>query len=579
MHALRTQLLRVVFLWALAFLLASCATTKLPPNVTLVDGVYYIPNEGIAVNGKSEFKLKPGRYLFATTKSGYRLKVHAIDIENRKAQFVQVEPGQGFAVAEFRFTPEPNAVWITPAAVPDAPSISLSAPWRMDLDEGRYRLEAQVAGHLPLTEEFEILPGQPVQFDLSFVAKPTSAPLRITTTPAGAELFLDGRSVGEAPRNLADVAFGARRIAAYIYRDVNNRLAFEGELDFGEHSPSSLNLELTVHQRRFEGSWYERAHADRLEERAYRSARTPNPLELQFSLPTLADKEDITQEQFTQTLFMLLRIGDRVRVNLDGTEYLIWKRSDRVDVHFRLQVAALWSGSPVPVDYEADPATVVEIRSPESRLITTVAYHLYRQVNDCPILDLGTAMHELDRISVHLLSEDGSVTVLTFGGSDVAINGNRIEATGQFGFQRLDPAAQTLEFTWAEKPRRILVVSSRSDLVSPRPSRALAVHEKRLFDLGVVGRVYAFHSFTKHPDGRWHHDMAVEDGAVGTVGNLDYNTVAVGPHEVTGDYTREWIVHYRTPNGNRATRQIPIDYRVSEDVEPLNPGEFIRRPD
>ena len=580
---------RIVWIALAGVLLASCTTTKLPENVDLVGEVYYIPTEGVEVNGRGDFRLKPGTYWFATNKPGHRLRIHEIEIENRRSRYVKVDAGPYFALAEFAFTPEADLVMIKDALSSDAVGTRLDPPWRIELDEGPYRVEAEAQGQLPLRAEFEIV-NQPVFLDLQFEARPTSTPLLITTTPPGARLFVDGVAVGETPKKLQAVAFGEHRIEAYVYRDSGNRLAFEGDVPVDELSPPTLELALDVEQRRFEGEWYERAEAARLharktererraEERAYRSARTMSPFELRFSLPDLADKVETSEQDFAAALFMLLRVGDRVRVDLGGNRHLVWKRSPRLDAAFRQQVAALWNNEPRRLRYDDDPVDVVHITPEEERLITTVAYHLYRKANVCPILDLGGSMHELDRMAVHTLAEDGRITVLTFGGTDLAVNGRPIEAAGQFGFRRLDPATRTLDLTWGVKPRRILVVSERHDLASPVAGRALALNEKRLVDVGVGGRVEAFHRFTRHPDGTWRHYAIRQRGIPGGPLNVNYNVVSVGPHDVVGKYTREWLVHFVTPYGNMATRQIPMDYQVAAVIEPANPGEFIRRED
>ena len=58
---------------------------------------------------------------------------------------------------------------------------------------------------------------------------------------------------------------------------------------------------------------------------------------------------------------------------------------------------------------------------------------------------------------------------------------------------------------------------------------------------------------------------------------MDLNSDEVGPHEVSGVYTREWLIDYDTPEGNRATRQIALDYTVGDVPNRVEALEFLRR--
>ena len=571
---------------------AACAgrseppTVTLPPGVVLIDGVYHIPIEGVEVNGQSGFRLEPGWYQFATEQPGHRFQIHDVEIDSEVPRLIRVEPGQGFAVAEFTFTPEADVVIVVRAGSPDATSRGLDPPWRVELDAGRYRVEAQAAGQLPLAEDFEVLPNEPVSLDLVFTPRPTSAPLRITTSPVGAELFLDGAPMGEAPQNLEAVDFGTLRISAYAYADPDNRVAFEDELEFGEDSPRLLELSLNVEQRRFDGEWYERSEADRLEaakrererraeEGAYREARTNDPVEVQLELPALADRELTTAEDFSRALFRLLRVGDRLRISLDGTDHLIWKRSTRTDATFRRQVGALWNNQPLSLDYAEDPVRAI-VADPGASLITTVAYRLYRRLNEHPVLDLDTNMHDLGGLSVHTLAADGPTTLLAFGGAAVAVNGRAIEFDGELGFLRLAATDQELELTWDEAPQRVLIVSEKDVAAQPTfASAELNLNQKHVVELGIEGLVQSFRRVTAHPDGTWR--LIAKERSGGLPVPMDLNSDEVGPHEVSGVYTREWLIDYEATDGKRATRQIAVDYTVGDVPNRVEALEFLRR--
>ena len=560
-------------------LLAACAGPPLPQSIFRVDHLSLAPHTGIDSDVQDRFSFKSGANRFAAEEAEQGLGSEEVEEEIAGSEAVPVEPEQGLTVVEFTFTPEADLVILTNLASPDAPGFRLDPPWRLQLSAGRYRVEAQSVGYLPLTKEFEVSAEVPVHLQLQFAPEPTSAPLLINTTPAGAELFVDGQPVGKAPLTLESLDFGTYRIGAYVYSDADTRVAFEGFVVFNQDSPGSLELTLELEQHRFEGDWYKRAEAERraaeAEEKAYRKARTRNPLEIRLKLADLGDKKVTRLGDFSRDLFRLLRVGDRLRVDLAGRKHLVWRRSRRRNDAFRSQVKALWTNRPIELEFADDPARVILVE-PGGSLIATVGYRLYRRLNDQPILDLGGAMHELQGITLHTLAADGSTTLLTFGGRNIVVNGCSLRSTRQLGFMWLRAADRKLELKWEEAPQRILVVSRKNTVLKPTvASVALNRNQKELVDLGVAGRVQAIHRFTRHPEGAWRH-VAKEPG-IGLPGAMDLNSDEVGPHAVAGQYKREWLIEYEAAEGKSATRQVALDYTVGEVDHPVRSSEFIRR--
>ena len=560
-------------------LMSACVGPLLSPGNFLPESLSLAPHKGIDADVQGGFRFTSGENRFAAEDAGQGLGTDEVEDDNGGSGADPVQPGQGLSVVEFTFTPEAELVIVTNLASPDAPGFRLDPPWRLELSGGRYRVEAQAAGHLPLAEEFEVSAEEPVHLQLQFTPEPTSAPLLITTTPAGAEIFVDGRLVGKSPQTLESLEFGTYRIGAYVYSDADNRVAFEGFVVFNQDSPGSLELTLELEQRRFEGEWYERPEAERLaaeaEQKAYRKVRIRNPVEIRLELAALGDKKVTRLGDFSRDLFRLLRVGDRLRVELAGRKHLVWKRSRRRSDAFRSQVKALWTNRPIELEYAKDPARVILVE-PGGSLVGTVGYRLYRRFNDHPILDLGGAMHKLEGVTLHTLAADGSTTLLTFGGRNIVVNERPLRSTRQLGFIWLRAADSKLELTWEEAPQRVLVVSRKNTVLKPTvASVALNLNQKELVELGVAGRVQSFHRFTRNPDGSWRH--AAKEPAFGLPGTMDLNSDEVGPHPVSGQYKREWLIEYETAEGKRATRQVAMDYTVGEVAHPVRSTEFIRR--
>lgn len=573
--------------------LAACATTTtLPRGVVRVGGIYYVPAEGVEVNGDDGFRLEPGDYRFATDVPGYRTLVHDVVIEDGSPRWVQVAPGVGYASAEFAFTPEAHSVSVS-RVPPAGPPVAMEWPWKVDLDEGRYVVEAVADGrYLPLVEEFTVSANDPVSLDLNFALRPTTASLLVVTDPAGAELHVDGEVLGETPMRVEDLDFGSRLLEAYLETDTDQRRAWVNRIEFHGDFGDSFELTKPFMERRVDGRWVEWEEAERVlarrreeaerearraEEGAYRSARVDEPFEIRLEMESLPEKGETTLEDFSRALHGLLRVGDRVRVVLGGSEYLAWKRSRRRGDEFLRQVDALWRvGTPRRVDFAADRVASVSAGRSGARLLDAVAIALYEGTNDYPIVDLRTEMHELEALSFHVTAEDGEIALVILGSGEMALNGEMLRTTAGLAFRRLATANRLLELSWREAPSRVLVVSEANSGARPTAvATQLKQNQKGLATLGVGGRVRSFHRFTLRPDGAWRH-LEKRRGE-GPFSSVNLNGDEVGPHAVSGSYRREWLVTYETAVGVAATRQVAIDYVVTDEEYEAGSREYIRR--
>jgi hypothetical protein len=109
--------------------------------------------------------------------------------------------------------PDPEGATGTIALIGDnapptsIPRLSHAAPFTADVRPNeRYRVRLELAGYLAIEDMLTVSPGENMRFRPSFTRAP--AKLDITSEPAGAQITLGGRVLGETPKLVDNLAPG-----------------------------------------------------------------------------------------------------------------------------------------------------------------------------------------------------------------------------------------------------------------------------------------------------------------------------------------------------------------------------------
>jgi len=135
----------------------------------------------------------PGKYIVRAARAGYRpLEAH-VEVINGGLQ-------------EFRFQLEELPGRVTIGVAPEAAFrlfvddalVAVDSGGVAEIDRGKHRLRVETERYLPATQESEITGMGEVQH-MSFTLQPAWAVVRITSTPAGAAVQVDGTMLGSTP--------------------------------------------------------------------------------------------------------------------------------------------------------------------------------------------------------------------------------------------------------------------------------------------------------------------------------------------------------------------------------------------
>ncbi len=200
---------RVLLLAALFAVLAGCAWYVLTAFSVAVETDP--PADRLTVNGgitpglRGRYLLLPGTYRLQAERSGH------LPIDT----FFDVGPG---APTTLRFSFEPlgglvsfRSRPVTGATVEiDGRAVGATPIDDLPLAAGDHAVEVSAARHLPHSASFRIEPGDPPRtFEADLV--PNWAPVTVASSPAGAEVRIDGVAVGAAPATF-EVEAGSRTL-------------------------------------------------------------------------------------------------------------------------------------------------------------------------------------------------------------------------------------------------------------------------------------------------------------------------------------------------------------------------------
>ncbi|WP_018110681.1 PEGA domain-containing protein [Thermus igniterrae] len=141
--------------------------------------------------------VNPGRQEVELRLSGYQS--YRVVVNPRPGERVQV-----FA----QLVPEPRQGTLAITSTPSGAEVYLDGalrgrtPLSLSLPEGRYGVELRLVGYEPYRATVQVRPGETARLDVRLTPVPRTGTLLLETSPAGAEVYLEGRLQGRTPLRL-----------------------------------------------------------------------------------------------------------------------------------------------------------------------------------------------------------------------------------------------------------------------------------------------------------------------------------------------------------------------------------------
>ena len=159
---------------------------------------------GFALRVGARYLMRSGEYTVALTNAGFHDETAPLVIGDDAAQTHSYEMRKLPGIVSINALPDGGRVRIDGIDVGDAPLLDI------DVEPGLHEISVTRERYLPATQTIDIEGRRQQQaFDLTLA--PAWATVSFTTTPAGAELLVDGESVGTTPLN-AEILQGRREV-------------------------------------------------------------------------------------------------------------------------------------------------------------------------------------------------------------------------------------------------------------------------------------------------------------------------------------------------------------------------------
>lgn len=159
---------------------------------------------GLAIPFGGRYLLRPGQYDLSVTAPGYVPFTGALEIGDAASQEQRI-----------RLQPLPGSLSVN--SVPEGASLRLDGELlgqtpldALEVAAGDYQLTLEAPRYLPLTQPLTVT-GRQVEQTLTLVMDPAWAEVAVDSRPAGAEVLVDGESLGQTPATV-EVLQGERTL-------------------------------------------------------------------------------------------------------------------------------------------------------------------------------------------------------------------------------------------------------------------------------------------------------------------------------------------------------------------------------
>ncbi len=159
---------------------------------------------GFALRVGARYLMRSGEYTVVLTNAGFHDETAPLVIGDDAAQTHSYEMRKLPGIVSINALPDGGRVRIDGVDVGDAPLLDI------DVEPGLHEISVTRERYLPATQTIDI-EGRRQQQAFDITLAPAWATVSFTTTPAGAELLVDGESVGTTPLN-AEILQGRREV-------------------------------------------------------------------------------------------------------------------------------------------------------------------------------------------------------------------------------------------------------------------------------------------------------------------------------------------------------------------------------
>ncbi|MGD9224028.1 MAG: carboxypeptidase regulatory-like domain-containing protein [Desulfobacteraceae bacterium] len=561
------------FTWlCAAIILCACQSIPGVKVVTMPSGgVVHIKEIDKNIGDGQFIQLPSGRYTLEATKAGYRSKTTVMAVDGTASQTLKVGLGKGFAPISINSI-DPEQVSVSIEGKPAG-----STPLRLDLDAGDYQLLFSKKGYAPQTRQLSVVPGKAIELNPRLKKLNATCSLHITTSPAGGQIFINSRKIGNHPLHVPSLEPGTYEVHAV--KQIDNVMRLKGKIRVVLGKPGRHEVVVPMKkQRLFAQRWHALSYAVRAESKRYQKERVGNPVALEIRLNSEHHKALSSVNDLAGQMNKVMRVGDRVRIVADSGQWLIWKRHHLVTPEFKAAVKAMQSAKAYAGD-PWSPGTRVSWTHPEANddFLAQIAFGIQRERNQWPHLFLRANQLGRGSVKVFRCRADGPLTILAQGGKFAWLGDSRIKVlrSDSLTMTTMPTGDHPLHISWSVPPERLLVTADRSPQFKPVfVNKKLHPREKKIIDLGVKHPVTALTRLTTGPDYKgWYRQHMEPDGPLAD--RIDLGKDEIGPHDTQGQYTRIWLVRFK--DGATTQRQMETSYMVSGPEKKFSSDNFIRR--
>jgi len=175
-------------------------------QLTPPEAVVELNGEMLATSGGTAQKLMPfGSYQYTVKAPNYQMEVGRIKVDDPKNKhIVTVSLKPNFAAITLT-APSGAEIWVDEER-------KGTGSWTGNLGAGAHIFEARLAGHRPSQRNYDLVVANGPQTITLEAPTPIVGEAEITSDPALADIYIDGKKVGQTPQLISDLLVGSHSV-------------------------------------------------------------------------------------------------------------------------------------------------------------------------------------------------------------------------------------------------------------------------------------------------------------------------------------------------------------------------------